>query len=127
MTLDELIEKLKGSGPHELYEVYSFIDTLADELKEQHGEIAKLRLLLEHEEIVRTKKLHRVVPAKQNSFLRGSVMKVGDRVFCGVPLMGNSGTIIQTDEAGGRARIDFDSGKKLWKKFSEIHRTQKTA
>lgn len=106
----------KGAQPNVL------IVLLATELKEQHAEIARLRLLMEHEETVRTKKLHRVVPVKQNSFLRGSVMKAGDRVIrTGM----GEGTIQHTVKT--RAYVRFDTGECKWFLMSVLRRVQKTA
>ena len=92
---------------------------LATELKEQRQEIAKLRVLLEHEETVRSKKLHRETPVKSQSFLRGSKLQKGDRVYS-TQREGYAGTIVNVD--GSRVHVKFDDDLLLWRKMSDLRR-----
>ena len=94
---------------------------LAEELQEQRKQIAELRLLLDHEERVRSEKLHRVTPVKSHSFLRGTVYKKGDRV----EWQGRAATVEKVD-AGGRVKIAMKSSiatGSRWCKPAELKRT----
>lgn len=110
MTLDEVIA---AASPD------SILGVLACELREQRKEIAKLRVLLEHEETVRSKKLHRETPVKTQSFLRGSNLQKGDRVYS-TQRQGYAGTIEAVD--GSRVHVKFDDGLLLWRKMSDLRR-----
>src|ERR1039458_1511557 len=115
MTLDEVIDQLECQDET----VVLWLLPIALAVHEQRQEIAKLRVLLEHEETVRSKKLHRETPVKSQSFLRGSKLQKGDRVYS-TQRQGYAGTIEGVD--GSRAHVKFDDGLLLWRKMSDLRR-----
>jgi hypothetical protein len=117
MTLDEVIDQLERQDET----VVLWLLPIALEVKEQRQEIAKLRVLLEHEETVRSKKLHRETPVKSQSFLRGSTLHKGDRVM----VEGRTGTVENVD--GTRVNVVHDQmsnvvGRVRWYKASQVKR-----
>jgi|ERR1039458_296448 hypothetical protein len=123
MTLDEVIDQLECQDET----VVLWLLPIALEVKEQRQEIAKLRVLLEHEETVRSKKLHRETPVKSQSFLRGNTLHKGDRMR--VTAEKATGTIDQVD--GNRVKLVFvacEGGEYArWYKRTELERVASVA
>jgi len=133
MTLDEAVERLECRSGFGAFlglastEVTEILSAAVLEVKEQRQEIAKLRVLLEHEETVRSKKLHRETPVKSQSFLRGNTLHRGDRMR--VTAEKATGTVDHVD--GGRVKLVFVTSKDgeyaRWYKRTELERVASVA